>query len=217
MRNLQNLRTLSIHVLIGTLAISALLLTTWRPNEAGGPDAGPIRTATLRATDFLAAGLDFETGFPGGIVQDREVKNRGQHIELGNYNEESFTVGIQGGENGAILDLGHFSDLAAREGYPETVQGGQGFASIHFRDGELVILDERDPKNTYQPFVQGDDFVNAPVSAGSDTAPARLGHVYLVRIVRSGEPELITKFLVVGGSRIGKEATIVWENLQRDG
>ena len=202
---------------LGSTLILTLLLVSWNPNRAGEDRSAPYRTATLRTTDIFWSGIDLIDGSQGGTIQDREVKNAGKHIELGNYNEDAFSVGIQGGERGAIIDLGHWRDLAQQENYPETVGGGQGFASIHFRDGEMVILDRRNP-NTYRRFERGNYFVdNVPVGVAKH-APARLGHIYLVRVIDQHDPqfELIAKILVVGGSRSGKQATIIWQVLERD-
>lgn len=215
---MQNSRTRrAIVATTGAVIVVVLLFATWSTNRAGGPQAGPIRTVTLRANDFFWSGVDLIDGSRGGAVQDREAKNAGKHIEFGNYFENEFTVGIQGGESGAILDLGHWEDLSDREGYQETVGGGQGFNSIHFRNGELVILDTRNP-NTYRKFEQGDEFVNTQPTFSTSHAPARLGHIYLVRVLDDHDPsfEIIAKILVVGGSREGKEATILWEVLQRE-
>ena len=182
--------------------------------EAGVSEFGTIFTFTLRSNDFLGHSVSFGDGRPGTVVQDHQVLNRDSSIDFDNYFRGDFTVGIQGGEIAAIKDFGHWKDLAQRTGYSETVGGGQGFASIRFQGKELVI---RQGTGGLQTFTEGNDFLKNRVPGGSRHVAARLGHVYMVRATNRHDSsfERITKFMVVGGHRSGREVTIAWENLER--
>jgi len=95
---------------------------------------------TLYANDPIAHSLCFTDGKEGGVFQDGEPRNRCSHIEFDAYKMGSLSVGIEGGELGRIIDLGSDDDLSKQYGYQQTVGKGQGFASIEFRDGKLVIM-----------------------------------------------------------------------------
>ncbi len=132
--------------------------------------------------DFIRAGYN-------GIVEEDEIRNAGQHINYNIYTPGAFTVGIQGGEAGTIIDLGHDDSLAVRFGVVQTVGGGQGFAHLQLTGEETTNLPEADMIFTTDPFGQ---------AAQHQSAVVRLHHVYLVRIRdRHSDPDLIVKLLPV--------------------
>ena len=89
---------------------------------------------TLYKLDPISKTFSFRDGKYGGLFQDHMAKNRQSYIDFGNYHKGEFTVGIEGGTKGVIMDLRHTYDLGQRHGFPETVGGGQGFSSIRFKD-----------------------------------------------------------------------------------
>lgn len=148
-------------------------------------DAGLVQStlATLYTNDPMRNGYDFERSDYGTVIQNGQVKNGGTHIVYGTYAPHDFSVGVQGGDTGVILDLGTDQDVATRIGASQTVGGGQGYAGLtrtgeHFNDSEADKL-----------------FTIAPTSDAE--AAAVLGHLYLLRITRADKTDLIVKLLVV--------------------
>lgn len=139
--------------------------------------------AMLYAKDPLRNSYDFDRADYGRVIQDDSIKNRGSHITYGTYASEGFSVGVQGGEPGSILDLGTDAELAQRIGVQETVGGGEGFAGLTL-EGE-----------TFNDPTAAELFTMQPAIAASATVSA--GHVYVLRIVRKPEKEIRAKILVV--------------------
>jgi len=148
--------------------------------DARGEWFGQI--TTLYANDPVASRLNFGDGGFGAVYQDDKVWNRSSDVDFGAYNSGHFTVGIEGGQEGAILDLGSHTELAQRYGYEETVGKGQGYASIRFEDGRLVILANYEDGTT-QPLAE-EAALDQPQSGAK--APVQAGHVYLVRLPGRG-------------------------------
>src|SRR5262249_27258887 len=109
---------------------------------------------TLYANDPLAHSLCFSDGKEGLVFQGGEPRNRCSHIDFDAYKTGSFSVGIEGGELGRIIDLGTDDELSMQYGYQQTVGKGQGFASIELRDEKLVIVKDR-KAGTRQELTQG--------------------------------------------------------------
>ncbi len=74
--------------------------------------------------------------------------NRDSDVIFGSYRSGYLSFSMQGGNEARDQSRLH-PELAQRYGYDETVSGGQGFASIAFRDGEITIFKER--HESYQP------------------------------------------------------------------
>lgn len=89
--------------------------------DAPSETQGGTRLATLHALDPLSRTLCLKDGQPGGGFQNNEVRNRCSDIDFDSYNSGSFTVGIEGGRQGNIIDLGTADDLMKKYGYEETV------------------------------------------------------------------------------------------------
>lgn len=207
----------AVGVLLASVVVimsSGILVAGEGEGGGAGGDEPVLLRATLTANDFLTHTVSFDTGDPGSAMCGREVCNQDGDLDFGVRRPNGFTVGIQGSKRGAIIDCGHWRDLAIEYGYDETVGGGQGFSSIRFEQGELVILADRDSQ-TVQPFTKGNEFLELETPA-SDDAAGRIGHVYLVHLVDDDDPgaERVVKFLVVSGRR-NDRATIVWEVLER--
>jgi hypothetical protein len=165
----------------------------------------------LYALDPLAQSFCFHDAGDGHVFQQHEVRNRCSDINFHSYQPEQFAVAIEGGRLGTIVDLGTTDDLKKKYGYEETVGGGQGFASVHVEEGEIVILKDRRAgamqglKESNQLFAQPTPSANAPV---------KLGHIYLARItdrhVRSFQ--MIVKLMVIGYVP-GESVTFRWQTL----
>lgn len=166
---------------------------------------------TLYALDPLAQSFCFRDAGDGLTFNQHEVRNRCSDINFNNYHAEQFAVGIEGGRLGVIVDLGTAGDLKKEYGYEETVGGGQGFASIHFEEGKVVILKDRRArvmqglKESTQLFAQPTPTANAPV---------KLGHIYLARITDRHDSsfQFSVKLLVIGYVP-GESVTFRWQSL----
>jgi hypothetical protein len=168
--------------------------------------------ATLYQRDPLANKLSFGTGAYGSVFQDHQVKNHQSDIDFGQYHANEFTVGIEGGSIGAIVDLGSPESLQQEYGYEETVGGGQGFASIRMENGRLVILADR-RKQTTQP-LRNTSTLFAELKPSAH-APIHDNHVYVVRLRDTHEPqsERLTKLLVVRYEP-GVSVTLRWQAVE---
>ena len=179
------------------------------PARSDAAGATTMGWTTLYARDFVRHGMSLETGAYGAVVRDHQVFNEDTELEYGNYVQGSFTVGIQGDEVGAILDLGTKEELATRYGYEETVGSGRGFASIH-REPYGIVLWQDVEEGSFQVLREAVELQHARLSAKSSAA-VRTGHVYLVRIGITGsqDDDRLYKLLVTE-HRPGESVTFVW-------
>ena len=166
---------------------------------------------TLYALDPLAQSFCFHDAGEGHVFQHHQVKNRCSDINFHSYQAEQFAVGIEGGREGVVVDLGTSDDLRKAYGYGETVGGGQGFASIHVEDGKVVILKDRRAQ-VMQGMKESTQLFAQPASAAK--APVKLGHIYLARITDRNDSnfQLLVKMLVVGYVP-GESVTFRWQTL----
>lgn len=170
------------------------------------------RSATLVAQDFLRSSLSLNDGGAGSMLQDGRVLNRDSQIEYGNYVQQAFSVGIQGGEIGRILDLGPWEQLARLHGYSEVVGGGVGFLSI-CREGQgLQVLGAAGHPST-QP-LRGTQALFALDARDLDSIEPEVGHIYLLRILdrHDSSYELLVKLLVTE-HRPGESVSFLWQPL----
>ena len=167
--------------------------------------------ATLYALDPIAHSFCFGDGREGGVFQQNEARNRCSDIDFNAYNEGGLTVGIEGGRVGAILDLGSAAELQKRYGYSETVGAGQGFASLRLEKGKIFILKDKRPHTEQELSEAASLFAESKSSASS---PAKLGHIYLIRIVDRNDKsfERIVKILVLAYTP-NEFVTIRWQVL----
>lgn len=203
-----------VHVLLLCGSLALLTLAAGDGARGGNPDgqAAPVSggLATLHLLDGETCSMSLRTGAPGGVVQDHELRNRDSSVVFGRYHEDAFTVGIQGGEAGTIVDLGTAEDLRQRFGYGDTVPGRQGFSSLHF-DGRRFLIRGPQGGEAFQPCPDADAVFAA---GGGDHAPVALDHVYVLRITdrNDQDSELLAKLHVVGLVE-GQSVTLRWERL----
>lgn len=166
---------------------------------------------TLYALDPLSQSFCFRDAGAGLTFYQHEVRNRCSDINFSNYYAEHFAVGIEGGRVGAIVDLGTADDLKKKYGYEETVGNGQGFASVHLKDGKFVILKHR-RAGAMQELQESAQLLAAPASAAK--APVKFGHIYVARIIDRNDADfqLLVKLLVIGYVP-GESVTIRWQTL----
>lgn len=152
---------------------------------------------TLYALDPLARTFCFDDGKYGQTFSDWSVYNRRSDIDFNNYNKGNFSVGIEGGEFGTIIDLGSSADLQKKYKYHETVGDGQGFASIHRKNRTILILKDNPYNHIFQPMEESNELFQGGRSVAS--ASVNLGHLYILRITDRNEPsfERIVKMLVI--------------------
>ena len=167
--------------------------------------------STLYALDPLSQSLCFRDGSAGHMFQQREVKNRCSDLNFHNYAANQLSVGIEGGREGVIVDLGTNSDLTRNYGFDDTVGGGQGFASISFAGGKFKIFKDR-RAGTMQNLNESEQIFAQPKP--SATAPVKLGHIYLLRITdrHDRDFQLLVKLMVVA-FRPEESVTLRWEML----
>ena len=199
----------SLLVIISSAAVSAQQFALRSSRASTLPTASTI--TTLYSNDPIAHALCFADGQSGGVIQKGGVYNRCSHIDFDNYKTTGFSVGIEGGQVGRIIDLGTADELSKQYGYAESVGKGQGFASIEARDGKVLILKER-YKPGRQELLQAARLFEKGESSAS--AEARVGHIYIARITDTHNPgfQILVKFLVLS-VRPGESVTFRWELL----
>lgn len=153
--------------------------------------------STLFALDPLAQSLCFRDSGPGLVFQSGEVRNRCSDLNFNSYAANSFTVGVEGGRRGVIIDLGTSSDLKTKYGFTETVGNGQGFASIDVANKKALILQDRKTRKM-QELAESAELFSKPVSS-SASAPVKVGHIYLMRVTDTNDKsfEMFAKLLVI--------------------
>jgi hypothetical protein len=214
------------HTLTHSCAVLALLLSPVYLFAQSGTNGGSSTQAaertqidarvtggivTLYALDPLARTFCFADGKDGHVFQNNEVRNRCSDIDFNNYNARSFTVGVEGGRVGRIIDLGSVNELRQRYGYEETVGNGQGFASLRVGDGRVVILKDRRSQAVQE--LRESELLFEEGSSGA-SAPIRLGNIYLVRLTDRHDRtfQRIVKLMVIGYTP-NESATIRWQVL----
>jgi hypothetical protein len=167
--------------------------------------------ATLYGLDPLSQSFCFSDPGEGHVFQQHAVKNRCSDINYTSYHSEHFSVGIEGGRFGNLVDLGTADDLKKEYGYEETVGGGQGFASIHLENGKVVILKDRRAQ-VMQDLKESATVFGQPAKPGE--APVKLGHIYLARITDKDDSnfQLVVKLLVIAYVP-GESVTLRWQSL----
>lgn len=173
-----------------------------------------VMTQALFAHDPLRHAISLKTGEYGMAILDHRLLNVDSEVDFGAYLTGGLTAGVQGGQIGEFLDLGTAVDLAAAYGFEETVGYGQGFASIHFKNGLLMILQDY-ASQTFQPFTAGNNFLHSAPPAYSIGVPALPGHIYLVRITDRNDPSFLRFAKLIVVSRKGDESVeLTWQMLR---
>ena len=196
---------------LGGAAAVALLLALAHARAQDDPEAPRGGIATLYALDHLTHSFCFGDGRPGSVVQDGEVRNRCSDIDFGNLTADGFSVGIEGGRLGSIVDLGAPEDLSRRYGYAETVGRGQGFASLTTDGSRVRILKDR-KAGTWQDLAESAALFGE--GKGRANAPVRLGNIYLVRLTdrRDKSFQRLVKLQVIAHAP-NQSVTIRWQRL----
>ncbi|UJR20109.1 hypothetical protein I4U23_023243 [Adineta vaga] len=211
---LQIFTVMFIVLIIGILYLTMYPNMTITQNVASNICINPPKTkeniVSLYALDPLARTFGFDEGKYGHIILNWTVYNQGSDIDFNTYNKGNFTVGIEGGRIGIIIDLGSSADLQRRYKYKETVGNGQGFASIHRQNAILLIRSSDLYNNTFQSMKESNELFQQGKS-GANMA-VQLGHIYILRITDRFTPhfESIVKMLVIS-YRPNESVTIRWE------
>ena len=164
---------------------------------------------TLYGKDPIGQSVCFKDNDFGSVFQQGQVRNRCSDLNFNSYLSNGFSVGIEGGREGLIVDLGTADDLKAKYGYLETVGGGQGFASISIADRTPMILKDY-RSGTLQELQEARALFSVPTNSAS--VPVKLNHVYLLRITDRFDKdfELFSKVVVL--SFITNESvTLRWQ------
>lgn len=199
----------SLLVIVGSVSVCAQQFASGSSRASTLPTVSTI--STLYSNDPIARTLCLTDGREGGSLQNGGVYNRCSHVEFDTYRLGHLSVGIQGGELAKIVDLGTAKELSKLYGYEETGGNGQGFASIAFRDGKIVIA-----KTLYKPERQ-ELTQAAQLFEGGDSsasAEAKAGHIYLARITDRHDKnfQILVKLLVLS-AKPGESVTFRWELL----
>jgi len=195
---------LFVVLFVGT---SQIALSQTFVSNSGSPKTS---IATMFARDPLTQSVCFKDGGPGAAFQEGQTRNRCSDLNFNSYSPNGFTVGIEGGRHGVIIDLGTPEELKGKYGYSETVGHGQGFASIDVRDGKALILKDYKTGRT-QEIRESAELFRAPSDSYS-SIPVKLGHVYLMRITDRNDKsfEMVAKLLVVAYTP-GESVTVRWQ------
>lgn len=170
---------------------------------------------TLFARDPLSQSFCFKDGGFGSIFQEGQVRNRCSDLNFNSYSHNGFSVGVEGGREGVIIDLGTPNELQKKYGYSETVGNGQGFASLTVKNSKVLILKDYRAKQL-QELYDSDLLFRSQDKSFSSTA-VKLGHVYLLRLIDKYDKsfELLVKILVI--AYIPDESvTIRWHVLSNE-
>ncbi|NOT49623.1 MAG: hypothetical protein HOP17_18005 [Acidobacteria bacterium] len=167
---------------------------------------------TLYSRDPLGQSLCFRDGAYGSVFQDNEVRNRCSDINFNGYKADAFTVGVEGGKEGVILNVGKPADIQKIYKYEETVGGGQGFASLKVGDGKVWILQDR-RTGTSQQFKDADALFQKPTKENKNAAVSP-GSIYLLRLTDRNDKsfELAAKLIVISHVP-GESVTFRWQVL----
>ena len=182
-------------LVLNSILLALLVLSVWQntPAQNGIPPAG---IATMFALDPLTQSFCFKDGGPGGSIQKGKVFNRCSDLNFNGYSADGFSVGVEGGRQGVILDLGTPQDLKLAHGYTETVGNGQGFASLNVKSGKVMIVKDY-REGTRQELKNSAKLFETPKSSASSAV--KLGHIYLIRITDRNDPsyEMLAKIMVI--------------------
>ena len=179
--------------------------------RAEAEEKGRGGIATLYALDPLTSSLCFADGKAGRVFQQHETRNRCSDLDFGGYSAGGFSVGVEGGRVGVIIDLGDGDEMLQRHGFNGTVGNSQGFASLHAESGKVFVLKSLRPQTFQELNESGQLFAEGQPLA---SAPVRVGHVYLIRITDRHDKNFqrLAKLKVVSHVP-GESVTIRWQVL----
>ncbi|CAF1254303.1 unnamed protein product [Adineta steineri] len=221
-RTMKCLVALQICAAVVTMLLISTFYLTMYPSNKGKKHtpstnivpSNPIQKdniAILYAIDPIGHSFCFRDGQYGEEITDWTVFNRCSDLDFNSYYAGNFTVGIEGGRVGTIIDLGSRGDLEKKYQYQETVGHGQGYASIHRTNKTLLILDNYQ-SHTFQAMDESAALFQD--ASSSTTVAVKLDHVYALRITDryDGKFERIVKMLVIA-YHPNESVTIRWEVL----
>lgn len=184
-----------INFLITVVLLVGAAGVTWSQTAAQSIQSTSGIT-TLYAFDPLTQSFCFRDGGPGGVIQKGQVFNRCSDINFHGYSANGFSIGVEGGREGVLLDLGTPQELKAKLGYTETVGNGQGFASLNVKNGKVMIVQDF-RAGTRQELKDAVQLFDVPKNSAS--RPVKLGHIYLIRITDAHDKayEMIAKVIVL--------------------
>lgn len=172
----------------------------------------PGGVSTLYALDPLANSLCFRDGQEGHVVQQNEIRNRCSDLDFNTYYEGNFTVGVEGGRVGSIIDLGTDDNLKEKYGYSQSKLAiGEGFVSLRVEDGKVVTTKDRKAQ-TVQELTEADGLFAEAKSLA--TVPIKAGHIYLLRLtdIHDKAFQSMVKLVVLAYTPNGS-VTIRWQAL----
>ncbi|HVF29342.1 MAG TPA: hypothetical protein VNA22_00155 [Pyrinomonadaceae bacterium] len=201
--------TMNCLMIVILVVCTAELALAQIPASASGKETG---IATLFARDPLTQSVCLKDGGAGGVFHNGQTKNRCSDLNFNSYLANAFRVGVEGGREGVIVDLGTPEELKGKYGYQETVGNGQGFASIAIGNGKALILNNY-KEGTLQPLAESVRLFEKPTSSLA-SAPVKIGHIYLMRVTdRNDESyEMFAKILVLAYTP-GESVTVRWHLL----
>jgi hypothetical protein len=167
---------------------------------------------TMYAVDPLSRTLCFADGKEGMAFTNTDWGNRCSDLSFSIASGGSLVSGIEVDRLAAIIDLGTPDELRQRYGFEDANGGGAGFASLHLLGDKIMVLKQDLSKQEFQPLQEGPKlFTDIGPSA---TAPIKLGHIYLVRIVdkKDKSPQQLVKLMVIA-FRPDESVTLRWESL----
>lgn len=169
--------------------------------------------ARMYVHDPEAHSLSLLTGEPGGVLEGNGIFNHDSHLRFA-HDASWFEVGVQAGQDGALLDLGTASHMSSAYGYEETIGAGEGFASLRWQDQQLWISGPTGNRAAVQPVLGQERLFETDPAAGTERAWIQLGHTYVARIWSRNDPDfvLVTKFKVIE-HHPGMATTVRWEVL----
>jgi hypothetical protein len=167
---------------------------------------------TMYVHDPLARTMCFSDGKEGFAFVNNEWRNRCSDLSYILASSGSLVSGIEVNRLAAIADLGTPDELRQRHGFEDAQGGGLGFASLHLNGDKIMILKQDLSRPEYQPLQDAHKLFTEV--APSATAPIKLGHIYLVRIVDKKDPSFqqLVKLMVIG-YRPEESVTLRWELL----
>ena len=170
---------------------------------------------TLYAMDPSSSCIRLTDGEPGRGILGNWPENLGGHLNFGGLLKDGFGVAYQDWQLGTILDIGPYTQLHPEQANYEEVGSFIGFASLSRIADEATftrsmwIHDGTEPYGGAQ--VAGVEDLWLP-NGTKETAPVKLGHVYLIRIVHELEDmrELVMVKALVVDHTPGVSVTIRW-------
>jgi hypothetical protein len=201
-----------IYSFSGLVFVLVFLTTVPSLNAQGIESVAKVTggVTTLYAYDPLFQSLCLRDGGSGSVIQDNEVRNRCSDINFNSYNANGFTVGVEGGREGVILDIGSPAELQKKYAYEETVGKGQGFASMAVKEGKVYVLQDRRSRSMQE--LKGVESLFQTPTRDNNTAQLKVGNIYIMRLTDRNDKkfECLAKLIVIAHVP-GESVTFRWQ------